>query len=87
MIATTSEQDATIAKKMNEETKKDYNLLFSNCGQAVTNSLLAAIVPTTNIGKRYRFLQFKSNIYNLIFAIFVISFQYTYFRYKCFLTK
>ena len=55
MIATTSEQDATIAKKMNEETKKDYNLLFSNCGQAVTNSLLAAIVPTTNIGKDIAF--------------------------------
>ena len=48
MIATTSEQDATIAETMKQEIAKDYNFFFSNCGEAVINSLKAGKVSTSN---------------------------------------
>lgn len=47
MIATTPEQDATIKETMEKAIDNDYNLFFSNCGQAVKNSLEAADVPSS----------------------------------------
>ena len=48
MIATTSEQDALIKKTMKEELDKEYNVLYSNCGEAVFKSLKAGKVSTSN---------------------------------------
>lgn len=47
MIATTPEQDAKIRETMQGEVDNKYNFFFSNCGQAVMNSLEAADVPTS----------------------------------------
>ena len=47
-MPTTPEQDEIIAETMKNELDKEYNLLGSNCSQAVNNSLIAAGVNTNN---------------------------------------
>ena len=46
VLPTTPEQDKIIAKTMDTELKKEYNLFGSNCSQAVNNALIAAGVKT-----------------------------------------
>ena len=48
VLPTTPEQDEIIAETMKNELDKEYNLLGSNCSQAVNNSLIAAGVNTNN---------------------------------------
>ena len=48
VLSTTSEQDKTIRETMTNELGKKYNLLRSNCAQAVNNSLKAAGINTND---------------------------------------
>jgi RHS repeat-associated protein len=48
ILPTTQEQDEIIRNSMTNELKKEYNLLGSNCSQAVNNSLIAAGVNTND---------------------------------------
>ena len=48
VLPTTPEQDEIIAQTMRSELDKEYNLLGSNCSQAVNNSLIAAGVNTND---------------------------------------
>jgi RHS repeat-associated protein len=48
VLPTTPEQDEIIAQTMKNELDKEYNLLGSNCCQAVNNSLTAAGVNTND---------------------------------------
>ena len=48
VLPTTPEQDDIIRSSMPKELKKEYNLLGSNCSQAVNNSLIAARLNTNN---------------------------------------